>query len=112
MTMSRNPVMQHPEEYREDLNPNYEAGENTGPPTYRMRPASEITDLVQRFNDLRVDELKRIPVLEDGAQLRQGAAYFDLKHPERGEFKAMGGMKAGAENWCVPKHDTDYALAK
>ena len=108
--MSRNRIEQHPDEYRADLNPNYRAGNND--PSYEPRtvPASEIKELVQANADLRVDELKRIAVIEEGQSLEQGAAYFDLRRPERGEFKAMGGMVAGPQNWYVSKRLTDYEL--
>lgn len=108
--MSRNRIEQHPDEYRADLNPNYRAGNNDPSYTPRTIPASEITDLVQHQNDLRIDEWKRVPVLLEGERLEQGAVYFDLKHPERGEMKAMGGMEAGPTNWYVPKALVDYEL--
>lgn len=108
--MSRNRIEQHPDQYRADLNPNYRAGNND--PSYNPRtiPASEIKELVQAQNDLRKDELARIPIIAEGEQLEQGAVYFDLKHPERGEMKAVGGMVADERNWYVPKALTDYEL--
>lgn len=108
--MSRNRIEQHPDEYRADLNPEYRAGNND--PSYNPRtiPAYEIKDLVQKNNDLRKDELERIPIIVAGERLEQGAVYFDLKHPERGEIKAVGGMVADESNWFVPKNLTDYEL--
>jgi len=108
--MSRNRIEQHPEDYRADLNPNYLVGQNDGnhrPPT---RTAHDIKDLHRRLSDLRDDELKAIPVVEEGTHLEQGAAYFDLKHPERGEVHARADMVAGPENWYVPKAHMDYQL--
>jgi hypothetical protein len=108
--MSRNRIEQHPDEYRQDLNPDYRAGNND--PSYQPRliPASEIKDITQVYNDLRHDELRRIPIVAEGERLEQGACYFDLRYPERGEFKAVGGMEAGPRNWYVPKAFTDYEL--
>ncbi len=108
--MSRDRIEQHPEEYRADLNPAHDAGETHGPRQHRLRRAYDIKDLHQRNADLSNDELKAIPVLEEGERLAQGAVYFDMRRPERGAFKAMGGMTAGPENWYVPKADTDYPL--
>jgi hypothetical protein len=108
--MSRNRIEQHPDEYREDLNPDYTAGENYGPKEHRFRSAFDIKDLSRRLSDLRDDQLKQVVVLEAGSRLKQGAVYFDLRHPERGEFKAVGGMEAGPQNWYVPKAEVDYQL--
>jgi hypothetical protein len=108
--MSRNRIEQHPEEYREDLNPDYLEGENYGEPRYETRPAYDIKALHGRIRDLRDDELKAIPVLVEGSRLEQGATYFDLRNPQGGEFKAMGNMAAGPDNWYVPKSEVDYQL--
>jgi hypothetical protein len=108
--MSRNRVEQHPDEYQEDLNPEYEAGENHAPPRYETRPASEIKALHEQLSGLPKDELKQIPVLIAGSRLEQGAAYLDLRNPAAGEFRAMGSMEAGPDNWYVPKSDVDHEL--
>jgi len=108
--MSRNIIEQHPDEYRQDLNPDYTAGENNGPRQTRTRTAYEIKELHNRNRDLRDDELKQIPVLLEGERLEQGAVYFDLAHPESGEFKAMGNQEAGPQNWFVAKSEIDYQL--
>jgi hypothetical protein len=39
-----------------------------------------------------------------------GATYIDLHAPEPREFKALGTMEAGPENWYVPKSEIDYQL--
>jgi len=110
LAMTRNRVEQHPDEYVEDLNPEYEAGENHSPPRYETRPASEIKELQQQYLVLGDDELKQIPVMVEGSRLEQGAKYLDLRRPEQGELTAMGGMEAGPKNWYVPKSDVDYEL--
>jgi hypothetical protein len=108
--MSRNRIEQHPEEFRADLNPEYTHGENYGRQEGATRTAHDIKDLHRRFSDLRDDELKQIPILEEGARLQQGAVYFDLRRPQDGEFKAMGNMAAGPDNWFVNKSEVDYQL--
>ena len=108
--MSRNRVEQHPDEYREDLNPEYEAGENHGLPRYETTTAYDLKALHNQLRDFRDDQLKQIPVLVEGSRLEQGATYFDLAHPERGEFKALGDMRAGPENYYVPKSEIGYPL--
>jgi hypothetical protein len=54
--------------------------------------------------------LKQLPIVEVGERLEQGAVYLDLRHPDRGDFKALGGMAAGPGNWYVPKNAVDYEL--
>jgi hypothetical protein len=108
--MTRNRVEQHPDEYQADLNPDYEAGENHGPPVYATRTAYEIKGLHEILRPLRDDELKQIPVLAAGSRLEQGATYLDLRFPQRGEFKAMGFMEAGPDDWYVPKSEVDHEL--
>ena len=108
--MSRNRIEQHPDEYRADLNPNYRAGNNDGPRDRQFRTAYDIKDLHRNLRDLRDDELKQIPILNEGDRLEQNAVYFDLRYPERGMIVAMGGMVVGPDNWYVPKSDTDYQL--
>jgi hypothetical protein len=108
--MSRNVIEQHPDEVREDLNPNYNDGQNSDPGQLHTRTAHDIKDLHERLRDLRDDELKQIPVLDEGERLEQGAAYFDLRYPERGEFRARGDMAAGPDNWYVAKSEVDYQL--
>ena len=108
--MSRNRIEQHPEEYRADLNPEYRAGQNDNSSTTETRTAYDIKELHQQISDLRNDELKQIPVLVEGTRLEQGAVYYDLRHPDRGEVKARADMVAGPDNWFVPKSGMDYEL--
>ena len=49
-------------------------------------------------------------IVPEGTRLEQGAVYFDLRHPDQGEFKALGDMSAGPDNYYVPKKETDYVL--
>jgi hypothetical protein len=106
--MSRNRIEQHPDEYREDLNPHYAEGQNDGPTWQRTRTAYDIKEIHQRLSDLRNDELKQIPILDEGSRLEQGAVYFNLRYPERGEVRARGDMVAGPQDWYVAKSSVDY----
>ncbi len=103
---------QHPDEWREDLNPEANAGQNFGQAgahvLEEMRTAYDIKDLHNAFDHLGDTELKGIPVLPVGTRLRQGATYVDLQHPDREEFTARAGMEATEQNWFVPKSMVDY----
>jgi hypothetical protein len=108
------PGEQHPEPWRQDLNPDAMAGQNVGlagpHPEDDARTAYDIKaahDYLAGFTD---DELKLIPVLPEGSRLEQGATYIDLRDPGRRELTAMGYMEAGPENWYVPKTEVDYHL--
>lgn len=57
-----------------------------------------------------MDEVKQLSVVAPGERLEQGAVCFDLRRPERGEIRAVGGITAGEREWLVPKKTTDYRL--
>jgi hypothetical protein len=103
---------QHPEEWRQDLSPNANAGLNqAGPqPELNAPTAYDIPELHRSLDGFTDDELKRVPVLPVGTRLEQGAIYIDLQKPDRAEFKALGNMEAGQNNWLVPKKAVDYPL--
>src|SRR5215213_3500146 len=99
------PGQQHPEEWRQDLNPDATSGWNIGVASARPEvdaetayDRKEVQVHLQEFHD---DELKQIPILPTGARLQQGATYIDLRDPSRHEFKARGDMSAGPGNWYV-----------
>src|SRR5215216_6523773 len=104
----------HPQEYQKDLSPNAMAGQNIGPQGAQAeksaRTAYDLKPVHSRLDHLLDDDLKQIPVLEEGVRLRQGATYFDLKHPEQGEITATGDMTAGPDNWYVAKSEVHYTL--
>jgi hypothetical protein len=108
------PGEQHPEEYRRDLNPDAMAGQNVGlvgaDAEKQSRTAHDLKAVQRQFVGLTDDELKQIPILDRGTRLQQGAAYLDLNDLDRGEFKALGNMEAGRDNWYVPKSEVDYQL--
>lgn len=105
---------QHPEEWRQDLNPDANAGinaadvgadpEKAAPSAYDIK---ETHDLLQDFTD---DELKRVLILAPGSRLKQGATYINLKDPARREFTATAEMEAEPGNLFVPKSEVDYQL--
>jgi hypothetical protein len=98
---------QHPDEYREDLNPDaekYEYIESQG------ESAFDIKEIQRRYPDLTNDELRQLAVVPPGGRLEQGATYLDLRMAYPEEFTAMGGMEAGHGNWYVSKSETDYQL--
>jgi hypothetical protein len=108
------PGQQHPEGWRDELNPNRMAGQNIGVsnphPEQAARTAYDIKDLHRLLEGITDDGLKQIPVLWDGNRLEQGATYVDLRDPQRREFKATGDMVATPEHWYVPKDAVDYEL--
>lgn len=73
-------------------------------------PAVADKELHDRLSGLTDDELARLPVIDAGTKLEQGGIYFDLNHPEKGAFKAIGGHEATADNRYIAKRDTDYLL--
>jgi hypothetical protein len=101
---------QHPPEYREDLNPKSPMSADEVSGAMQPRQLSEIKEAHERLPQLTNAELRDVPVLREGDPLRQGREYIDLAARQPRPFKAMGGMTAGAENWYVPKSETDYVL--
>lgn len=102
--------VKHPPEYQRDLNPSHMAGQNLGPTSDRevaMRSAYDMKPLSREL-DLPDDELKRLPVVQAGERLQQGATYLDLRDPSRGEFTATGDMAAGPGNAYVAKEQVAY----
>ena len=108
------PGSQHPDEWRQDLNPEANAGQNFGNAgAHSDAPVHTLYDiktLHNAFDDWEDSDLKDIPVLPAGERLRQGATYVDLATPERREFTATGGIEAGPGNWFVAKSQVDYQL--
>jgi hypothetical protein len=104
---------QHPPEWRQDLNPDPQAGQNHGQAhTYREdgKTAYEHKAAHQWLADFTDDELRTIPIVPAGMHLQQGAVYIDLRSHDRGEFKARGDMSAEEHNVYVAKSDVDYQL--
>ena len=108
------PGSQHPEPWREDLNPNATAGWNVGVVSERPEVDAETAydrkEVQQHLQGFTDDELKQIHILPAGSRLQQGATYIDLRDPSRHEFKALGNMEAGPSNWYVAKDSVDYVI--
>ena len=105
------PGEQHPDAWRQDLNPDAHDGQNRGADAApASRTAYDLKDLHRRLADLSDDLLKDVPVLDQGARLQQGATYIDLADARPREFTATGDMEAGAGNCYVAKSDVDYEL--
>ena len=108
------PGSQHPEEWRRDLNPDAEAGQNIGQDTPQSaedaRTAYEFKQIHRQFHGFTDDELKRVAIVPQGTRLKQGATYVDLQDPQLREFTATGDMQAAPNNWYVAKSETDYQL--
>jgi hypothetical protein len=98
------------EKYRDDLNPDFRAGESDMPDPQATRTAYDMKHLHEQYCELPDDVLKQVPVLDTGTRLQEGATYFDMACPNRGEFRGMNDMEAGPENCYVAKSDVDYEL--
>jgi hypothetical protein len=106
--------MQHPEEYRRDLNPHANEAQNLdiigSHPEKSARTAFDIKELHNRMRDFADADLAQIRVLPMGSRLEQGATYIDLNDPQSREFTATGEMTAGPNNYFVPKTEVHYQL--
>jgi len=105
------PGDQHPEEWRDDMNPDRmkgQVGVATAQSEKQVRTAYDIKDLHDRLNGFPDDILKQIPVLTPGMRLRQGTVYVDLNDPDAREIRATGDMMATADNYYVPKSEVDH----
>jgi hypothetical protein len=106
---------QPPDEWDKDLRPNKLAGTNYGlagphPENDAATLAYNNKDIHRLWPELTDDELKHLSILPEGRRLEQGATYFDLLHPGRGEFTARGGATAGKDNWYIAKSEVEYTL--
>jgi len=108
------PGMQHPPEWRADLNPSAGAGTNFGNegphPEDNARTAYDYKDVHRSLSGFTDDELKTVPIMPRGSRLEQGATYFDLADPERGEFTGVGDMSVTPEQRLILKSAMDYDL--
>lgn len=107
------PGSQHPEEYREDLNPEARAGENTAagaPSADSLQTLADIKEARDKLKGFPREALRQVPVVAEGERLQQGATYIDLRTGEPREFKATGDMRATKDHWYVPKDSTAYEL--
>ena len=75
-----------------------------GPSAYNVK------DTHRLWNGLSDADLKQLPVVPEATGLQEGAVYFDLNDPDRGEIRAHGDMVAGPENRYVAKSAVPYPL--
>jgi len=69
----------------------------------RARTALDIKKLTKSPTDFTPDELRQIPIVPVGVELKEGAVYLDVRNPARGPFAATAGVKAEEHNLYVPK---------
>jgi hypothetical protein len=102
------------DQFDQDLNPNTMAGQNLGGagahPEKRARTAKDVKALHARFGDWLDSDLEQVPILPAGSRLEQDAVYVDLAAETPVEFRATGGMAAGANQYLAPKTDVPYQL--
>jgi hypothetical protein len=105
-----------PDDFDRDLHPNTDEGINHSQlganPDQSAPNAADLKEIQRLLPDWRNDELQRIVVLQPGDRLEQGAVYIDLRHMDRGEFKADKPQDVGSPdlNLFIPKQQTDYVL--
>src|SRR6266516_2884349 len=99
------------DQWDRNLRPDSMGGQNVGVESEeaerRARSAYDVKRAHATLRQFSDDELKQIPVLEEGVRLRQGASYFDL---EGGEFTASGDMRVGLNQNLIPKDRVHYDL--
>ena len=103
----------HPDEWQADLNPDHLAGQNIGGES--DEPGGNLTAFHLRkrgypLRGLDDSELKRVPVLPEGARLQQGATYVNLTDSEPREFTAAGNVTAAAGDAYAPKDRVPYEV--
>lgn len=107
-------VSHHPEHFRKDLNPDYQAGQNHGLEGEQYeegaKTAYDYKDIQELLPDWSGSDLRELTIVPEGTQLQQGAVYFDLRNPQRGEFKARGDMIAEKDSRLVPKDRVSFDL--
>ena len=101
------------DDFDRDLSPNHLAGQNLGPRTddagRATRTAFDLKPVHRALRDWPDEELKAIPVLEEGTALRQGATYLNLADAGRNEITGRGGMHVGPGEAFIPKDDVPYS---
>jgi len=108
--MSHQDKKTHLDNYRRDLL-NHDRDDDLGERhELPARSAYDLKGVHDQLHNLPDDVLKQIPVLTTRTQLNEGAAYFDLQHPERGVIKGMNNKEAEPDNCYVAKADVDYEL--
>ncbi len=103
--------LKHPPEWSADLNPDFMKGQNVGTlaeETEPVRYASELKELRQRWQGFDLSELREIPVLLQGARLKQGATYALIGNSDLHVLRAQGGAVVQEGYYAVPKAEVPY----
>jgi len=103
----------HSEEWQRDLNPNHLAGQNIGREQAAASPQRTAFHLRKRGQALRGlhdNDLKQVPLVQEGGRLQQGATYANLADDRPREFTATGDMTAQADDAYAPKDKVPYEV--
>jgi hypothetical protein len=102
------------EGFDDDLRPHEFAGNNDGTHDAldpdRLIRAYDRKEWHEKLPQFTNDELKNLLILPQGTRLEQGASYFDLLHPEDGEFSARADFVTNEENLILPKNQHDFEI--
>jgi hypothetical protein len=71
---------------------------------------AESQELAARWPELNDDDWAHLPMVPIGDHLEPGKLYFDLNHPERGTFKALGRQEVTEDNRFVAQDNLDPNL--
>jgi hypothetical protein len=63
-----------------------------------------------RWPELNDDDWAHLPIVPVGDYLEPGKVYFDLNHPERGTFKALGRQEVTTDNRFIAQDDLEPNL--
>jgi hypothetical protein len=94
--------------YGGELNSPQDPGENRVADIDETVSGYDVKEVHDLLPDLADGALTELRVLRPGARLKEGAVYFDLAHPERGEFTGMNDQTVEMGSYLVPKSNTAY----
>ena len=99
-------------DFDNDLHPHNRAGQNNSQDNNEGRSAFLLKEnestLHPRLQRLPDQELKRIPVLDTGTRLQEGAAYLDLRNLDNGAFQGMNNRTVTGTDAFVAKSHLDH----
>lgn len=100
------------DEYDQDLNPHALEGQNIGDYSVDADPdvryAADIKEINRWLTDFTLEQLREIPIVPPGRELKQGAVYLDLKNRAKGSFVVQGKKISDEYNLYVPKAETPH----
>jgi hypothetical protein len=83
---------------------------STAPHKVNVPDQIEDRQLAERWPELNDDDWAHLPIILPSDHLEPGKVYFDLNHPERGTFKALGRQEVTEDNRFVAEDDLDPNL--